>query len=104
MSSRLIEEVYPGYAQVVSRLLRTSAGLQPGECVTILGRADSLDFCEALALECWRLEARPFVVVGSDAAILTALADPAISDKTLAQASPQLGAALAASDLVITTF
>jgi aminopeptidase len=92
------------YAAVARRLLRTSARVQAGERVTILGRADSLDFCEALELECKRLGALPFVVVGSDAALLVALSDEAIPGAALAQASPQLLAALAASDLVITTF
>lgn len=92
------------YAPVARRLLRTSARVQPGERVSILGRADSLDFCEALELECRRLGAFPFVVVGSDAALLAALSDESVSEKVLAQASPQLLAALEASDLVITTF
>ncbi len=92
------------YAPVARRLLRTSARIQAGERVTILGRADSLDFCEALELECRRLGALPFVVVGSDAALLAALSDESIPERTLAQASPQLLAALEASDLVITTF
>ncbi len=94
----------PDYAEVARRLLRISAGVQPGERVTILGRADSLDFCECLELECRRLNALPFVVVGSDAALLATLLDPAVSEVVLAQTSPQLLAALAASDLVITTF
>ena len=92
------------YSEVAGRLLRTSAGVRAGERVTIMGRADSLDFCEALELECRRLGARPFVVVGSDAALLAALYDEAIPEAVLAQASPQLLAALEASDLVITTF
>ena len=92
------------YTPVARRLLRTSARIKAGERVTILGRADSLDFCEALELECRRLGALPFVVVGSDAALLAALSDESISERTLSQASPQLLAALEASDLVITTF
>lgn len=92
------------YASIAHRLLRVSAQVQPGERVTVLGRADSLAFCEALELECRRLGAFPFIVVGSDAALLAALADPAIGHAALAQASPQLLAALEASDLVITTF
>lgn len=92
------------YALVAERLLRTSARVKAGERVTILGRADSLDFCEALELECRRLGALPFVVVGSDAALLAALSDESISEAALAQASPQLLAALQVSDLVITTF
>ncbi|HEX2911327.1 MAG TPA: aminopeptidase [Chloroflexia bacterium] len=92
------------YNAIARRILRVSAGVQPGERVTILGRADSLDFCEALELECRRLQALPFIVVGSDAALLAALTDPEISDEALAAASPQLLAALAASDLVITTY
>ncbi len=93
---------YP--AEIAARLVRVSARVQAGERVTILGRADSLDFCEALELECRRLDALPFVVVGSDAALLAALADPQISEETLARPSPQLVAALTASDVVITTF
>jgi len=92
------------YVQVAARLLRDCARVQPNERVTILGRADSLAFCEALELECRRLDALPFVVVGSDAALLAALADASISDEALARPSPQLLAALQASDLVITTF
>lgn len=92
------------YAEVARRLLRTSARVQAGERVTILGRADSLDFCEALELECRRVGALPFVVVGSDAALLVALTDESIPEAALAQPSPQLLAALEASDLVITTF
>lgn len=92
------------YAAVARRLLGTSARVQAGERVTILGRADSLDFCEALELECRRLGALPFVVVGSDAALLAALSDEAIPEAALARTSPQLLAALEASDLVITTF
>lgn len=92
------------YAEVAGRLLRTSVGVRAGERVTILGRADSLEFCEALELECRRLGALPFVVIGSDAALLAALHDESIPETTLAQASPQLLAALEASDLVITTF
>ena len=94
----------PDYAEVARRLLRTSVHLQPGERVTIIGRADSLDFCESLELECRRLGALPFVVVGSDGALLAALTDPHISDNTLRRPSPQLMAALTASDVVITTF
>ncbi len=100
--SGLIEEV--NYSQVAEQLLRQSAGVQSGERVTILGRADSLDFCEALELECRRLGALPFIVVGSDTALLKALSDPLVSDEALAQPSPQLLAALSASDVVITTF
>lgn len=92
------------YLEIAARILGTSARLQPGETVTILGRADSLDFCEALELECRRRRAKPLVLVGSDAALLAALSDPAISEETLATASPALVAALEASDLVITTF
>ncbi|MBN9391947.1 MAG: aminopeptidase [Chloroflexi bacterium] len=92
------------YDPVARRLLRISARVKAGERVTILGRADSLDFCEALELECRRLGAFPFVVVGSDAALLAALSDETIPEIFLAQASPQLLAALEASDLVITTF
>ena len=92
------------YTEVAHRLLSVSARIQPDERVTILGRADSLAFCESLELECRRLGAYPFVVVSSDAAILATLLDPAISDERLALASPQLLSALAASDLVITTF
>lgn len=92
------------YSPIARRLLRISAGVRAGERVTILGRADSLDFCEAIELECRRLGALPFVVVGSDAALLAALSDEAISQAVLAQSSPQLLAALEASDLVITTF
>ncbi len=89
---------------VARRLVRESAGIQAGECVTILGRADSLDFCEAIELECRRLGAFPLVIVGSDAALLAALADPALSETALAAASPPLLAALTASQVVITTF
>src|SRR5438105_4588834 len=87
------------YHEIAGRLLQTSAGLQAGECVTILGRADSLAFCEALELECRRLGAAPLVIVGSDAVLLAALADPGVSEASLALASPALVAALAASDL-----
>lgn len=94
----------PHPSQVARRLVRESARVQPGERVTILGRADSLEFCEALELECRRLDARPFVVVGSDAALLAALEDLSISEETLARPSPQLLAALAVSDVIISTF
>ncbi len=90
--------------QVAARLVQEAARVQPGERVTILGRADSLAFCEALELECRRLQALPFVVVGSDTALLAALSDARISDEVLAQPSPQLLAALAASDVIISTF
>jgi aminopeptidase len=92
------------YAGVARRILANSARLRAGESVVILGRADSLPFCEALELECRRLGAYPLVIVGSDAALLASLADPAISDEMLASASPSLVAALSAADLVITTF
>src|SRR5438045_9788042 len=92
------------YALVATRLLRQCTGVQPGERVTILGRADSLDFCEALELECRRLDARPFVVVGSDAALVAALEDPKISDEGLARPSPQLVAALSVSGMSLGTF
>ncbi len=92
------------FQEIARRLVQVSAAIEAGERVTILGRADSLDFCEALELECRRLEALPFVVVGSDAALLAALADPQITEEILARPSPQLVAALSASDVVITTF
>jgi aminopeptidase len=92
------------YTQVAAKLLRQCAPVRPGERVTVLGRADSLDFCEALELECRRLGALPFIVVGSDTALLATLTDPLISDESLAEPSPQLLAALTESDLVITTF
>ncbi|MEI6045545.1 MAG: aminopeptidase [Chloroflexota bacterium] len=100
--SGLLEEV--NYQQVAGRLLRECLRVQPHERVTILGRSDSLDFCEALELECRRLEALPFIVVGSDAALWSALADPLVLTETLTRPSPQLMAALTESDLVITTF
>lgn len=92
------------YLQVASRIVRQSARVQAGERVTILGRADSLDFCEALERACRQLGAWPFTVVSSDAGLLQQLADPAISEAMLATASPQLLVALQASDVVITTF
>lgn len=100
--AELLEKV--DYSLVAARLLRECAAVQPGERVTILGRADSLDFCEAIELECRRIGALPFVVVGSDAALLATLSDPAISDEMLSHPSPQLLAALSTSDLIITTF
>ncbi len=99
--NRLLEVDYQGIA---ARLIRESAGIRPGERVTILGRADSLEFCEALELEILRLGALPFIVVGSDAALLAALSDPLVTEEALQTPSPQLLAALSASDLIISTF
>lgn len=92
------------YLEIATRIINYSARVQAGERVTMLGRADTLDFCEALEQACRRIGALPFSVVGSDAAQLAQLKDAAISDKALATASPQLLAALSASDVVITTF
>jgi aminopeptidase len=94
----------PDYLAIAQRIIGESARVQPGDCVTVLGRADSLDFCEALAHACRQAHAYPFVQVSSDASLLSQLSDPTISDANLATASPQLLAALAASNVVITTF
>jgi aminopeptidase len=96
--------IKPDYGAVANQLVRHSLRVLPGEVVTILGRADSLDFCEALELECRRLEAFPLVLVNSDASLLAALRDPQISEEQLAKPSPQLLVALEKSDIIITTF
>jgi aminopeptidase len=99
-----VDIIQPDYKVIARQLIRVSARVQPGEAVTILGRADSLEFCEALELECRRVGALPLVVVGSDSALLAALSDPDVTLEQLASSSPPLLAALKASDLVITTF
>jgi len=99
-----VDLIQPDYKAIAFQLIRISARVQPGEAVTILGRADSLDFCEALELECRRVGAMPFVVVGSDSALLAALSDPDVTLEQLATPSPPLLAALKASNLIITTF
>jgi aminopeptidase len=94
----------PDYAAIAAKLLRNSLRVKPQERVTIIGRTDSLDFCEALELECRRIRAYPFVIVSSDNALLATLKDPVIETQDLTRPSPQLLAALKDSDIIITTF
>jgi aminopeptidase len=98
------ELIQPDYEMIARKIIRESAAVKRNETVTILGRADSLDFCEQLELECRRIGAHPFVVVGSDAALLKTLLDPVVTDEELSRPSPQLLAALSASNVIITTF
>ena len=94
----------PDYLEIARKIILVSARVQPGERVTILGRANSLDFCEALEHASRQFGALPFVIVSSDALLLAQLADPSVTDAVLATSSPQLLAALTASDVIITTF
>jgi aminopeptidase len=101
MEHKLIE---PDYTAIARKIIRESAGVKRDENVTILGRTDSLEFCELLELECRRVGACPFVVVGSDAAMLRTLLDPFVPESELARPSPQLLAVLTVSDVIITTY
>ncbi|MCL6451645.1 MAG: aminopeptidase [Acetobacteraceae bacterium] len=60
---------------VARKILVSSGGLAAGERVLILARADGLDFCDALAVEAYRLGAVPLCVIYSDGLWQRALAE-----------------------------
>lgn len=52
--------------EVCKKIAESCAGVREGELVTILGGAHNLEFCESLALACYRLGAVPVLSVTSD--------------------------------------
>ncbi|MFQ6059454.1 MAG: aminopeptidase [Anaerolineae bacterium] len=56
----------PNYEGIAHKIVRECARVQEDEGVVIIGRADSLSYCELIALECHLVGALPLITVASD--------------------------------------
>lgn len=56
----------PDYEKIARKIVRTCARIKEDETVSIFGRADALEYCELIALECRKVGAWPFLSISSD--------------------------------------
>jgi len=89
-------------AAVAHRVVSECAGVREGQHVLINGRADALEYLEALAFECELLGATTCVTVESDTALHRRLTE--LDEDQLQRTSACVLAAVEAADLAIVVF
>ncbi|HTW76662.1 MAG TPA: hypothetical protein VMG14_02730, partial [Thermoplasmata archaeon] len=92
----------PRYRDMARVVVRRCLGLRPGELLTIDSWSGTTEAANALALEAWRLGARPLLLLRDEPTYWAAVQE--IPPEHLARAGAHLRAAVAKSDALIAFF